>query len=557
MTIRSRGVWVAGLSAVLGGAVSAEAASITLESLGVYSTGQFDESAAEIPAYDPATQQLYVVNATRGVDVLSLSNPSLPSLLYSLNAPGTNSVAIVDGMVALAVQADNKTDNGRVAFFDTAGNALGSASAGALPDMLTFTPDRRYVITANEGEPNDDYDVDPVGSVTIVDTSDYSSRQAVFDAFNTPGALDSRVRVFGPGATPAQDLEPEYIAVSSDSQTAYVALQENNAIAVVDLASATVTDVLPLGFKDHSLPGNELDASNRDDAIRIESEPVFGMYQPDAISVVEKDGRTFIITANEGDSRDYDGFSEEARVEDLTLDPTAFPNAATLQLEENLGRLNVTTTLGDTDGDGDYDELYAYGGRSFSVFEVTENDGGRSLNLVFDSGDQLEQITASLLPDNFNSTNDENGSFDSRSDDKGPEPEGLTVGQVDGKTYLFVGLERVGGVMVYDITDPTSPAYVSYGNTRNFDVQDVLLEDGSYNLAVGDLGPEGLLFISAEDSPIGQPLLVVANEVSGTTRIFAVRSDGSGPSVVPTPSAAAAGLAMMAGLLQRRRRRNA
>jgi len=132
-----------------------------------------------------------------------------------------------------------------------------------------------------------------------------------------------------------------------------------------------------------------------------------------------------------------------------------FPNAATLQEGENLGRLNVSTIDGDTDGDGDYDALYAYGGRSFSI---------RSANgdLVFDSGSRLENITARLLPEAFNSDNAENDSLDSRSDNKGPEPEGVTVGRVDGRTYAFVGLERIGGVAVFDVSQPQAPFFVQY-----------------------------------------------------------------------------------------------
>ncbi len=268
-----------------------------------------------------------------------------------------------------------------------------------------------------------------------------------------------------------------------------------------------VTDIIGLGVKDHSVEGNGIDASDRDDAINIETYPVFGLFMPDAIASYEFDGVNYFVTANEGDARD-----EDARVEDLDLDPTAFPNAAELQLEENLGRLEVSTIDGDTDGDGDFDELYAYGARSFTIFDAEGN-------LIFDSGDDFEQITAELIPEFFNSTNDENGSFDSRSDAKGPEPEGVVIGEVDGRTFAFIGLERVGGIMVYDITNPAEASFVDYLNNRNFDVE-AELADGSTNPAVGDLGPEGLTFISAEDSPTGEALLAVSNEVSGTTTLY-------------------------------------
>ncbi|BBO78383.1 hypothetical protein DSCW_58000 [Desulfosarcina widdelii] len=217
------------------------------------------------------------------------------------------------------------------------------------------------------------------------------------------------------------------------------------------------------------------------------------------------------MTANEGDARDYDTFAEEERVKNLDLDPDMFPDAETLQENEVLGRLTVTTAQGDLDGDGDYDERYSFGARSFSIFTPTK----KGLRLVFDSGDQLEQLTAAALPFNFNSTNDENDSFDNRSDDKGPEPEGLTLGEIDGRTYLFLGLERVGGIMVYDITDPRDPEFVQYINNRDFSGD---AEAGT----AGDLAPEGLTFIPARKSPTGDNLLAVTNEVSGTTTVYKI-----------------------------------
>jgi len=190
-------------------------------------------------------------------------------------------------------------------------------------------------------------------------------------------------------------MEPEYIAVSKDSKTAWVGLQENNALAIVDLSSAQVTDVVALGFKDHSRPENAIDASNKDGKINIATYPVKGMYMPDAITSVTTNNKTYILTANEGDSRDYDGFSEEVRVADLKLDPKAFPNAKELQDKKVLGRLKTTTTMGDTDGDGDFDEIYSYGARSFSVWSAKGE-------LIWDSGNQFAKKMAELRPNDFN-----------------------------------------------------------------------------------------------------------------------------------------------------------
>ncbi len=499
-----------------------------LSPLGTYKTGIYDASAAEIVAYDPATQRLFVVNAnTPSVEVLDISNPSRPTKLFDIDpsayGAAANSVAVANGIVAVAIESAVKTDPGQVVFFDTNGNFLNSVTVGALPDMLTFTPDGRKVLVANEGEPNDDYSVDPEGSVSIIDISggvanltQANVTTAGFTAFNDQkdSLMAEGVRIFGPGATVAQDLEPEYIAVDKKSQTAYVALQENNAIGVLNLASGTFVDILPLGYKSHALSG--LDASDRDGGINIATYAnLFGMYQPDAIALYEVAGKTYIVTANEGDARDYETFAEEARVRSLTLDPVAFPNAAEIQANAALGRLTVTKTLGDANGDGLYESLYAFGGRSFSIWD-TEG------NLVFDSGSQFEEIIAQRFPDFFNFDNAENDSFDNRSDNKGPEPEGVAIGEIKGRTYAFIGLERIGGIMTYDITDPTNPFFVDYANNRIF-VGDPLAG------TAGDLGPEGVTFIAAKDSPTGQPLLAVGNEVSGSTTLFAIDGLGNPP----------------------------
>lgn len=923
---------------------------INLSQIGTYTS----EDGAEILAHDPQTQRLFVTTGDT-VEIIDISDPANPtrfgeidlSNIGSFVGGGSNSVAVKDGIVAVAVEADTAQDNGIVAFYNTDGELQNSVEVDALPDMLTFTPDGTKVIVANEGEPNDDYTIDPEGSISIIDISGGIANvttanvtSAGFTGFNDrkQELIEKGVRIFGPNATVAQDLEPEYIAVSADGSTAIVTLQENNAIAVVDIASGTVADVLPLGVKDHSkgqpnltqyqfsnlpvlgttattnpedstettagqdillgglsglfyegtaangnlqfvtvpdrgpngnsadvdgdgdndrpfalpdyqarvvkfelnettgqienlsevlltredgttpitgrpniagvdeepvdlfgnllgydefgadlegvvinpgdgsywmvdeyrpaiynfdstgtlinrfvpqgtgtlggqpagtygtetlpaeysnrrpnrgfeavaldtdngilysfiqtplanpdrdasdnsdvirilginptngepvseyvylledpavrdggrvdkigdavyvgdgkfkvierdsavgenakkfifeidlqgatnlladdapalmagmtleehtaseleaqgigvvnktkvtnlpsigyqagdkpeglalLPdgrlavlndndfglldediavdgtvpvnpnptpvvlgiidfpeGNQLDASNRDDGINIQNHPILGLYQPDAIDSFEVDGKTFYITANEGDARDYDGFSEETRVEDLTLDPTAYPDAATLQEDENLGRLKTTTALGDYDGDGDVDQIFSYGARSFSIWDGVGN-------LVFDSGDQIAEILEEQTPDLFNAdfddeVTDDNGDLDfsdsspsfgrdDRSDDKGAEPESVTVGMVDGKPYGFIGLERAGGgVLVYDLSDPTEPVFNQYIRTE------------------GDVAPEGLQFIAADESPNGKPMLAVANEVSNTTTLYEI-----------------------------------
>ncbi len=494
---------------------------IRLSEAGTYATGFFDKSAAEIAAYCPSNQRLYVVNgAEAAIDVIDISNPSAPARSTSIDiAPygaAANSVAVSGGVIAAAVENTDKQAPGSVVFFDSDGNFLKSVPAGPLPDMLTFTPDGKWVIAANEGEPNDDYSVDPEGSVTVIDisggVSNATARTAGFLQFNPQiDALRAAgVGIYGPSATVAQDLEPEYIAVSPDSKRAWISLQENNAIAFLDIPTARITAIHPLGYKDFSKSGSGMDASNEDGGINIRNWPVYGLYQPDAIAAYSTGGETYLITANEGDSRDYDAFSEEERIADVVLDPDAFPNAAELQDEANLGRLKITLTRGDEDGDGDFDALYAYGARSFTIWKPTR----AGLERVFDSGDAFERIIAAKMPALFNATNDENEA-DDRSDDKGPEPEGVTIGTVNGRTYAFIGLERVGGIMVYDVTDPVSPMFVEYVNNRN------PAGDPEAGTA-GDLGPEGLVFIP--QGPGNSPMFAAANEVSGSTTLYTVET---------------------------------
>jgi hypothetical protein len=491
---------------------------LTLTPLGTYSTGAFAEGASEIVAYDPRHHRAFVVNAHAGtVDVLDISDPTAPTKAATLDTPGANSVDVRHGVVAVAQQADDKTDPGTVAFFDAATlTRTGDVTVGALPDMVTITDNGRYALVANEGEPEGycEGQVDPEGSISVIDLRRGAARATVrtadFRAFN--GAADALraagVRIYGPGGTVAQDLEPEYITVSTDKRTAYVSLQEANAIAVVDIASATVTDVRPLGLKDHSLPGQGLDASDKDGAINIATWPVKGMYQPDAIAAFKAKGREYLVTANEGDARDWDCYAEEERIADLPLSPSAFPGAKKLQDKKALGRLNATITS-PQDAAAGYTELHVLGGRSVSVRDASTGA------LVWDSGDQLERLVAERAPELFNANHEEDDSFDTRSDNKGPEPEGLDVGKIEGRTYAFVGLERVSGLVAVDVSDPRRASLAGFGLNRD--------PDGEAAAGTaGDLGPEGVHFVTAGESPTGRPLVLVGNEISGTTTVWEV-----------------------------------
>ena len=647
---------------------------------------------SEISAYDEINERVYSTNSNDlGILVSSFANTNqLDSIHFiDLSSYGEpTSVAVYNGVIAVSIPDAVVQNAGQVVFFDDTYAFVNAVTVGVLPDMLTFTPDGSKVVVANEGEPNDDYTIDPEGSVSIIDVSggaasatvtqvslagltpgdvqgarifgqqpgpastdlffseycEGSSNNKYIEIYNGTGAsidlsnyslsscsngcdnagefdfpdnvtftagtmladgdsyviyhpsasadiiaegdqsfsflsngndyfaltqagatasvytiideigvmgpdpgngwdvagitdatenytlvrkpqiidgntdfsagagtssIDSEWRVYPQdslysigshtmtstiASTIAEDLEPEFVAINDNSATAYVVCQENNAILVIDLQTATISDVIALGYKDYSLAENAIDASDDDGQIGnfVQYDNLYGTYMPDAIEVITVGGTEYIITANEGDSRDYDGFSEEVRVRDLDLDPTAFPNAAVLQQDENLGRLKVTSAFGDTDDDGDYDELYSYGARSFTIWDM-------SGNIVYDNGNEFGELLAERFEGNY---------ADNRDDDKGSEPESITVGQVGSQTFAFIGLERSAGVMVYDITDPANASYVHYFNKNEIDES-----------------PEGLIFIEGANSPDGNSYLVSTNEpddLNGSVSIYNV-----------------------------------
>lgn len=460
--------------------------------------GQIDiggTAAAEISAFDPSTNRLFVVNndGTSRIDVIDLSTPSSPKLLQSIGitqfGAGVNSVAVKDGLLAATIEANPIQNNGTVAIFNTSSLALvQNVAVGALPDMVTFSPDGAFIVTANEGEPNTSYSNDPEGTISVISVkNNFAANTLSFASFEPRRneLVGKGLRIFGPGASLAKDLEPEYVAISQDSKTAWVTLQENNGIAKVDLVNKSIVDIYPLGFKNHNNAANGLDASDQDSKKELRAWPVRGMYQPDAIAFALINNNPYVITADEGDAREYMAITEERRVSALNLDPTAFPTATELKLNANLGRLGVTNTLGDTDGDGDFDILYAFGARSFSIWNAND------LSLAHNSGNELESRLLNLNAAIYD---------DTRSDNKGAEPEGVTVGTFQDRTVAFVGLERADAVMIYDISTPTAPTFLQL-------------------LTTGD-APEGVLYVKAEESPNRKSMLIVSSEGDGLVKIF-------------------------------------
>ncbi|WP_282115310.1 choice-of-anchor I family protein [Pseudoalteromonas arctica] len=553
----------------LNGINANSALNINLVGRGVLNA-QSPEGAAEIVAYQASKKWIYAINSSGDDAVVNIlpadtfdtaalvkdnegviNGTNLTSVitlpLNEFTQGDANSIAIDENnnLLAVAMAAESTGDTGQIAFYDISGDSpvfIKNVTVGFLPDMVTFTHDGAKAVVANEGEPSDDYSVDPEGSISIIDITNnviadtainidfkaYNSKQTELEAQGVVFANPNGRTINGNliNTTVAMDLEPEYVSISKDNKYAYVSIQENNALAIVNLQDNSL-ELKGFGFKDWS--SLQLDVSDKDGGVNFKSYPgLYGMYQPDTISSFSWKGANFIVTANEGDAREYffdttneadciakggldydedDGclaYIDESRVEDLTL-ATNFDYLN--NDDDDIGRLKVTTIKGDTNNDGQYESLYGYGARSFTIWDSNGL-------VVFDSGDDIARITASVHGESFNNNEDENKG-DSRSDDKGAEPEALTIGKIDDRTFAFVGLERMGGIMVYDITNPYNVQFEDYFYNRG------LIKGANIT---GDLAPEGMVFVSAEQSATGNPLLIVGNEISGSIAVWEIAS---------------------------------
>lgn len=475
---------------------------VSLNPLSTYNSG-----GSEIVAYDKVTQRMFISDATHNqLHVVNIADPAAPALVQSLDmsAYGTtiNSVDARVGRVAVAVEkrvdlnADTLADDndlGTVVLFNASTlRKLHEYQVGYQPDMLTFTPDGKRILVANEGEPNQPYSYDPVGSVSVIDLQEGTVTNIGFEDFNTggprAGEVSPKIRIYGPGSSFAQDVEPEYIAVSPDSRRAWVTLQENNSLAEIDLVNLRINNISPFGLKPYNTTDNAMDLSDKDGFVGnfLRWRYTMGMYMPDGIAAYNINGLTYLITANEGDARAYDGFAEETRLKDVTqMSPELAANIA----DADLGRLTISSVDG-LDGTGTLVSARSYGARSFSIWAP----GGY---LLQDSGNELDRMA--VIAGNYD---------DGRSDNKGMEPESVITGNIDGRTFAFIGLERgpKSSIAIYDVTDPMNRRFVSYYAATNTDVS-----------------PEGLKFVPASTSPNGKDLLLVANEVSGTTTVYEVK----------------------------------
>ena len=505
-----------------GGDDPTESADIFWNKTAAFATGDSDADGgiAEIVQYNAENDKIYLVNGKTGtLDIVSVSNYNDTDELAttfdesadridirqmiadnSSQFPAgfeygdVTSVALNSGLdrIALAVQHADYSKNGAIVIADYEGKFVAAYEAGVQPDMVTFAGN--IALSANEGEPREGYGtgaIDPTGSVTAVDISaaNPAAKTITFEKFDAQrAALVEDGVILKKGAAPSVDLEPEYIAASGTK--AYVALQEANAIATLDLESLEFTAVNGLGFKDHSVQGNGLDM-RKDDKAEIKTENVYGVYMPDGLATFTAGGKTYLVTANEGDAREWGDY--ENTTNDLTID----------------GEDKVEVLINREHDGLEEGKHYLLGARSFSVWDTED------MSLAFDSGDMIESYIAASgdYAAYFNCSNDD-VELDSRSRKKGPEPEAVNVQTIGGKTYAFIALERQGGVMMFDITDLENVEIVSYANSRDYAAD-----------MAGDVAPESVAFVPAADALNGKNMLVVANENSGTIAIYSMESE--------------------------------
>lgn len=479
--------------------------------------------------------------------------------------------------VATLIPTANTTTAGKIAFFDltsafSGGNrTLLTLDVGFHPDSVTFSADGSKLIVVNEGEFNatvanasstgnapGSISVINLGSITSsaqiaaltnsdVSTFDFSStnlsagvtlagiRNPSVAALGTSGAFISSVPNFTALAGSDPDfykgMEPEFASVLGNK--VHVTLQENNAIATFDLTINKWTAVNNLGTITQIIDASDQDGTGNTASISI-NDTVKGLPMPDTMRAFSSGGNNYLITVNEGDARGDDrdtsrfgstsGNSSMNTILDSSLisDPSRANNV--------LGRLNVSRINGDNNNDGKIDEAVMIGTRSITIWNADTGakvwDSGQSTNTNF------ETILASLDPTRFNMNNGLPSNFDTRSDDKGPEPEALTIGQFGSSLLAFVGMERQNGLMVYDITNPNSPTFVSYLNSQ----------------VDGLISPESMVYIPISQSPTGSALLITGYEGTGSS------GSGIGVYAVPEPSRAVLAFAGLFSLFFRRRR---
>lgn len=505
--------------------------------------------AGEIISFDSATQRLFTTQSdgsSFGVNWFDFSNPSSPvaggtidfSNLYGGGASQIDSLTSVAtdplgrGFGAAAVVPTLNADYstlGRIGIFDTStGTLLQTLDLGYHPDAVSFTPDGSKILVANEAEYVDIASgTNRPGGISVIDVSGITGQNKTTAIPALTQANVTTTDILGsnfpglrynslPGATNAavesvdNNIEAEYI--TSRNGKAYATLQENNAIGVYNLATNVWEAVIDMGTRDM----NNVDLTRRNGINLEATTPFKGIPMPDTIASFEVAGTTYLVTANEGDARGADD-ADVKRVEDARAD-----GDLAVSIDSKYDKLNISLIDG-LNGDGKVVTPHVFGSRSFTIINA---DTG---TVVFDSlnstATNLESIIANLDPAVWPEPID----VDNRSDDKGPEPEGLTVGTIDGKPMLFLAMERSDNVMMFDLSDPVNPVFV--------DIQ----------RAAGTEAPESLLFLENGKVPgFSGNLLLVAYEDTNNIAVF---------SVVPEPAhfAVLAGAGLLALISLRRR----
>ena len=473
---------------------------------------------AEISAFMPEKKVLFVVGGENVMEIVDMADPTNPQKLNEIKLPGgASSVTVHGDLVAVSLLNNPEWKKGHVQVmrYGKKLEVLGLHELCYMPDMITFTPDGKNLLVACEGSPDETFSEDPEGGIGVLSVSSKAAKAWAkpqktvvgFKGLDSLALMAAGVRKTGVKSF-VQSLEPEYITVAADSKTAWISLQENNALVKFDIAKKKIVNVFPLGYVDHSKPGFGLDIK-KNKQIEIRNYPLRGLRQPDGISAFSVNGKSFVLTANEGAPvNDYKAWTDVTTamvlMQQNVLDADAFTTGLLNDLKNisvsNLERCDVAPNKTEN---GKCPYMYSFGSRSISIFD------GESGHLMWDSGDMLERTIAKVAPEYFN-WNSKKGKvkMDARSEDKGCEPENVTTGFVGEKRYAFAGLERTSGVAVFDISG------VENGSTPNII---------DYYLDPKDRGPEGILFIPAEKSPNGEPLLVVGYEYSKTLAVYTVR----------------------------------
>ena len=544
---------------------------------------ELDEDAAESVAYDDGPNVTYVIGHPGYLHVVTFNSTTGQGYVarsVRVSALRTTGVDACGGVVSVSVRGSDASQDGIVQFYDSYDRASSSLqklrqqTVGKSPIELKFSADCATLVVANKGNADwtvdDDFSsfVNPEGSVTVISnivksgqTLNYTVRTAHFTKFNSRVStlllqglhFVMQKDILNNTYTLAQDLQPETVTFSSDQSIAYVALQGNNAVAVVDLASATITAVYGLGFKDFSLENNAID-TNDNEKIEITRKPsgFYGLFQPDDIAAFSVGGNRYVVTANEGDSREYRLgnrvlFTEEVEGSYFVGKLTQATNSSLYTSITNNGdleELRVSSAIGQNQ-QGLYEGIYAFGGRSFSVYRQDADE----FTQVYDSGKLLAEEHASRYRDWFNGQHSRSKtlseSFDSRSDRKGVETEAMHLTTIGGDRVLFLGNERTSTIFVFGLENPSSPELFSTATNVNTQLDG---NDAYDERTLGDADPEKLIYVPSASSPVpGKPVLIVAGAFSGTVSLYEVNytcaanhtGEDCSPITSPTPTSRA------------------